>query len=109
MSRDTTRKADMLPWKDEISNTLWYRAFRETGDDGKVKRYIFVIKDKNGSGLSYAMHSCFLLATTQQTVEGWGSYLINVPVGPESGQEIDQIYIELKPVRKSNVSNNVDG
>lgn len=108
MPLDTTRNADKLPWKDEISNTLWYKAFRECSDDGEVSRYIFVIKDKNGSGLSYAIHNCMLLASAHQR-DGWDSYLISVPVGPESGQEINQFYIELKPVRKNDVTETVDG
>ena len=108
MSHNTFRKADKIPWKDEISNTLWYRAYRELGEDGKVGRYLFVIKDKNGSGISYAMHSCMLLAAAHQ-YDGWDNYVISVPVGADAGQEIDQFYIELKPVRKVDATENLDG
>ena len=109
MPLDTTRKADKLPWKDEINNTLWYRAFRECDEAGNVSRYLFVIKDKNGSGLSYAMHSCLLLASAHLR-DGWSSYVISVPVGPDAGQEIDQFYIELKPVKKEkDVTATLDG
>lgn len=108
MPLDTTRNADKLPWKDEISNTLWYRAFRECGDDGKVGRYLFVIKDKNGSGLPYAIHNCMLLALAHKH-DGWDNYLISIPVGPDAGQEINQYYVELKPVRKNDAAANMDG
>lgn len=108
MALDTTRNADKLPWKDEISNTLWYRAFRERDEDGRISRYLFVIKDKNGSGLSYAIHNCMLLAAAHQ-YDGWDSYVISIPVGIDAGQEINQFYIELKPVRKNDAAANVDG
>lgn len=103
MAVDTTRNSDKLPWKDEINNTLWYKAYRELDEHGKVSRYIFAIKDKNGSGLPYAVHSCLLLATTHRAMDGWDSYSINIPFGPAAGQEVDQYYVELKPVRDSDV------
>lgn len=103
-----TNKKDKIPWNDEISNTLWYRAFRENGEDGEIARYVFVIKDKNGSGLPYAMHSCMLLAAAHQ-YDGWDSYVISVPVGPDAGQEIDQFYVELRPIRRKDAKTIVDG
>lgn len=97
----TTMISDkIIPWEDVINKTIWYTAYRENDEDGKALRYIFIIKDKNGSGLSAAVQSCYDLGKVHQQLDNWNSYQIKVPIGPESGAEIDQLYVELAPIKK---------
>lgn len=88
-----------IPWTDIVSKTIWYTVYRETDDQGQILRYLYVIKDKNGSGLPAAVHSCYAVGSTHQAADGWDNYQIKIPVGPDSGAEIPQLYVELSPVR----------
>jgi hypothetical protein len=94
----TVRHADIFPWKDVINKAAWYTSYRETDADGNVIRFIFVPKENTGIGLMTALVTCHQLAISQKHTPGWDSYRISVPVGKEAGQEIDSLYIELKPL-----------
>lgn len=89
-----------IPWENIVSKTIWYTVYRETNEQGHILRYIYVIKDKNGSGLPAAVHSCYAVGATHQANRDWENYQIKILVGPNSGAEIDQLYVELQPVKQ---------
>lgn len=93
-------KKNAIPWTNMVNKTLWYTVYKDCDVHEKVKRYLFVVKDKNGAGLPSAVHSCYSLANALQSTPGWESYQIRVLVGPNSGAEIDGLYVELLPITK---------
>lgn len=50
-----------VPWTHVLNKTIWYTAYKDCNEDGKVLRYLFVVKDKNGAGLAAAVQSCYTL------------------------------------------------
>jgi hypothetical protein len=95
-----------MPWKNVFSKTIWYTSYRDCDNNGNILRYLFVVKDKNGAaGLSAAVHSCYNLGLAHQNSEIWKNYQIKTLVGPESGAEIDQLYVELSPITGEFVKN----
>ena len=91
-------KHSSIPWTHVLNKSIWYTAYKDCDENGKVLRYLFVVKDKNGSGLSAAVHSCYNLGLAHQSSAEWTNYQIKIPIGPNSGAEIDQLYVELSPI-----------
>ena len=94
----TKQKRISVPWDDMLSENAWYRSYREN-IDGVLNRYIFVLADSFGIGLTTAVISCRQIGNMHVANGEWIGYHITIKIGKEAGQELETPCVELIPVR----------